>query len=354
MKLWISLLKRNSRSLIVYSFRTMSRYQPSNDNKPVALITRRVPTAGEELLSKYCQIRKIDGDLPPSREELLKQIKDVDALFCLLTDKIDSTVLDAAGPNLKVIGTMSVGYDHIDIEACKSRGIPVGYTPEVLTDATAELTVALLLNTSRRLSEGVHAVKAGLWGTWQPLWLCGQGLHHSTVGIVGLGRIGLAIGRRLQPFGVDRFLYTGNTRKETAEQEICATFVSMDELLEQSDFVIVSCALTDQTKGMFNTEAFKKMKRNAILVNTSRGPVVNQDDLYLALKSGEIRAAGLDVTTPEPLPVDNPLLQLDNCVVLPHIGSATEETRSTMSLLTARNIIAALNGEQMPCKIPGT
>ncbi len=193
-------------------------------------------------------------------------------------------------------------------------------------------------------------MKAGLWATWAPLWMCGPSLQHSTVGIVGMGRIGLAVSKRLQPFGVGSFLYTGHAPKDNAK-EVAAEFVDMDTLLAQSDFVIVCCALTPETEGMFNEEKFSKMKKTSIFVNTSRGGVVNQEDLYKALKNGEICGAGLDVTVPEPLPIDSPLLTLDNCIVLPHIGSATNETRSCMSQLTARNILATLNGKPMPSQI---
>ncbi len=197
---------------------------------------------------------------------------------------------------------------------------------------------------------GIDAVKTGKWGTWTPLWLCGPTLAGSTVGIVGLGRIGLEVAKRLQPFKVSNFLYSGRSEKSEAK-EVNAKYVSFEDLLKASDFVIITCALTPETQGMFNKSSFKLMKKSAILVNSSRGGVVNQEDLYEALKSGEIRAAGLDVTTPEPLPTSSPLLQLENCLVLPHIGSATEETRQQMSELTANNILAALQGKQMPAQI---
>ena len=193
-------------------------------------------------------------------------------------------------------------------------------------------------------------MKAGEWGTWKPLWLCGASLLNSTVGIVGLGRIGLAVAKRLQPFGVSRFLYTGNSPKPEGV-DVGAEFVTMDTLLKESDFVIVCCALNEKTKEMFNRSLFDKMKKTAVFINTSRGGVVHQGDLHEALKFGRIGAAGLDVTTPEPLPTDSPLLQLKNCVVLPHIGSATNDTRSMMSELTAQNILAALSGRPMPSQL---
>ena len=193
-------------------------------------------------------------------------------------------------------------------------------------------------------------MKTGKWGTWAPLWLCGPTLTGSTVGIVGMGRIGFEVAKRLKPFGVKHFLSYDKFEVQAAK-DIGVQYVTFDALLEQSDFVLLTCALTPETKGMMNKAAFSKMKSSAILINTSRGGVVNQDDLYEALSTGKIRAAGLDVTTPEPLPPSDPLAQLSNCLILPHIASATDETRSEMSLLTARNILAALEGKSMPAQV---
>lgn len=340
------------RSLNPSRFTTSSvrRISMATQNRPKVYVTRRVPEIGLQILSPHCEISQWQSDDPVPRHELLKNVSGKDALFCLLTDKIDKEVLEQAGPSLRVIGTMSVGYEHIDLEECKRRNISVGFTPDVLTNATAELTVALLLATSRRLKEGIQAVADGSWGTWKPLWLCGSGLDGSTVGIVGLGRIGLAVAKRLSPFGVSKFLYYGRTEKETAK-DIGAEFVSFDSLLEKSDFVLGCCSLTEDNKELFNKTAFQKMKKTAVFINTSRGGLVNQTDLYAALSTGQIAAAGLDVTSPEPLPTDNPLLTLQNCVILPHIGSATEKARSAMSEVTARNILSCLRGQDMPSKL---
>ncbi|NXT05748.1 GRHPR reductase, partial [Prunella fulvescens] len=253
-----------------------------------------------------------------------------------------------AGPGLKVISTLSVGFDHLALDEIKKRGIRVGYTPDVLTDATAELSVALLLSACRRLPEAAEQVRSGGWTTWKPLWMCGHGLSDSTVGIIGLGRIGQAVARRLKPFGVRKFLYTGSAPKPESAAEFGAEFVPLTRLAEESDFVVVTCALTPATQGMCNKDFFGRMKKTSVFVNTSRGAVVNQQDLYEALAHGHIAAAGLDVTTPEPLPTDHPLLSLQNCVILPHIGSATYATRSTMAVLAARNLLAGLRGEPMP------
>ncbi|XP_034453701.1 glyoxylate reductase/hydroxypyruvate reductase [Hippoglossus hippoglossus] len=312
-------------------------------------VTRRIPQEGMKLLSAAgeCEVSQWDSSEPVPRAELLKGVERADGLLCMLTDKIDAEVLDAAGPNLKVISTMSVGFDHLAVDEIKKRGIRVGYTPDVLTDATAELTVALLLSTARRLPEGVEEVKNGGWSSWDPIWLCGYGLSGSTVGIIGLGRIGMAVAKRLMPFGVKRLLYSGRTAKPQAA-EVNGEFVPLDTLVPESDFIVLTCSLTPETQGLCDKAFFSKMKNTAVLINSSRGTVVNQDDLYEALSSGQIAAAGMDVTTPEPLPTNHPLLTLKNCVVLPHIGSATYATRGVMSALTAQNLLAGLRGTEMP------
>ncbi|XP_032634641.1 glyoxylate reductase/hydroxypyruvate reductase-like isoform X2 [Chelonoidis abingdonii] len=281
-------------------------------------VTRRIPREGLAALSQagVCSIQQWDSDEPIPRSELLAGVAGKHGLLCLLSDRIDKEVLDAAGSNLKIISTLSVGVDHLALEEIKKRGIRVGYTPDILTDATAELSVALLLATCRRLPESVEEVKNGGWTTWKPLWMCGYGLSDSTVGIIGLGRI-----------------------------------VPLAKLAEESDFVAVTCSLTPDTKGMCNKDFFSRMKKTSVFINTSRGAVVNQEDLYQALVSGQIAAAGLDVTTPEPLPTDHPLLSLKNCVILPHIGSATYATRSAMSVLSANNLLAGLKGESMPSEL---
>nr|KAF6331742.1 glyoxylate and hydroxypyruvate reductase [Pipistrellus kuhlii] len=281
-------------------------------------VTRRIPPEGRALLAGAadCEVEQWDSDEPIPRKELERGVAGAHGLLCLLTEQVDRTLLDAAGANLKVISTMSVGVDHLALDEIKKRGIRVGYTPDVLTDATAELAVSLLLTTCRRLPEAIEEVKNGGWTAWKPLWMCGHGLTQSTVGIIGLGRI-----------------------------------VPTSYLAAESDFIVVSCSLTPATKGLCNKDFFQRMKNTAVLVNISRGDVVNQDDLYQALASGQIAAAGLDVTTPEPLPTNHPLLTLKNCVILPHIGSATHGTRNTMSLLASNNLLAGLRGEPMPSEL---
>ncbi|XP_076648993.1 glyoxylate reductase/hydroxypyruvate reductase-like [Halictus rubicundus] len=319
-------------------------------SRPKVLITRPdIPAAGLNLLKEQCDIILWEKAEPIPRSTLLSKVQNVDGVYCLLTDKIDDEVLEAAGPQLKVVGTMSVGVDHLDLNALKNRNIKVGYTPGILTDATAELTVALLLATSRRLVESNRAIYKGEWKAWSPTWMCGPGLAGSTIGIVGLGRIGAQVAKILKAFNTAEILYTSRTMKPEAS-EFGGKKVELHELLQRSDFVIVATALTQETRQMFSRSAFDKMKRSAIFINVSRGEVVDQSALIEALKEGRIRAAGLDVMTPEPIPLDSELLKLDNCVILPHIGSAAMETREEMSRITAKNILAVLNGtpDQMP------
>ncbi|MED6244720.1 hypothetical protein ATANTOWER_022331 [Ataeniobius toweri] len=317
---------------------------------PRVYVTRQIPPEGLRILrdSGQVQFELWDSDdVPVPRNELLQNVKGVDGLLCVLTEKIDAELLDAAGPNLKVLSTMSVGFDHLSLEELKKRGIRVGYTPEVLTDAVAELTVALLLATSRRLIEATHEAKTGGWGTWRTLWLCGYELANSTVGILGLGRIGVAIAERLAPFKVKKFIYTDVAPRPELAKAINAEYVSLDELAKQSDFLSVCCALTPETKEICNKDLFAKMKNTSIIINTSRGGVVNQEDLYEALSTGQIAGAGLDVTVPEPLPTSHPLFTLKNCVILPHIASASYSTRNAMSALAVNNLLLGLRGQPM-------
>ncbi|XP_068966278.1 glyoxylate reductase/hydroxypyruvate reductase [Bombus flavifrons] len=349
--------KSNQRSLLLIAFKLLRRNDqkfvtssPVKMNRPKVLITRPdIPAAGLNLLKEQCDVVLWEKPEPIPKSVLLSKIQNMDGVYCLLTDKIDEEVLNAAGPQLKVVASMSVGVDHLDLQALKKRNIKVGYTPGILTDATAELAVALLLSTSRRLIEANRAIYKGEWKAWSPTWMCGPGLFGSTVGIVGLGRIGIQVARCLNSFNTAKILYTSRSIKQEAS-EFGGEKVELDMLLETSDFVIVTTALTPDTRQMFNKNTFKKMKRSAIFINVSRGEVVDQSALIEALKSGIIRAAGLDVMTPEPIPLDSELLKLDNCVVLPHIGSAVTETREEMSIITAKNIIAVLKGT--PAEMP--
>ena len=270
-------------------------------------------------------------DMPLTRSELLARAPGSVAVLCMLSDKIDKEFLDAAGDQLRVVATLSVGVDHIDLDECEKRGIKVGNTPDVLTNSTAELTVGLLLNATRRLAEAATEAKEGRWATWTPFWLAGRDVAESTVGIVGLGRIGRAVLERLRPFQPAALLYTGRTAKDCPGAEFVA---DKHEFLSRCDIVIATCALTDGTRNFFDRAAFASMQPHAYLVNVSRGACLDQDALVDALKASGtpegIAGAALDVTSPEPLPADHALFSFPNCFITPHIGSATTLTRTRM------------------------
>ncbi|RUS27550.1 hypothetical protein BC938DRAFT_483085 [Jimgerdemannia flammicorona] len=413
---------------------------------PRIVVTRVLPPTSQAALEKLSNVEMVqwkeDRNMP--RDLLLNSIKGADGLLCMLTDKVDQELFKVAGPKLKVVSTMSVGFDHVDTAELKQRGIKLGYTPDVLTDATADTTVMLLLAAARRLKE--HQSCGGWrdlnvtchnyptqWREWGPNWLCafclmatvsrhifsqsnfipGVQFTSKTLGVVGLGRIGEAVAHRLRAFGISRVLYSGRgTKHEAAARLGGALHVPFHGLLAKSDFIVVCCALTEETKGMFNYDAFRRMKSSAvgsgrnrwwmvlggeigegsyvmgavgIFVNTARGGHVVQDDLARALQENLIAAAGLDVTTPEPLPTDSPLLGFKNCIVVPHIGelshkarmfvilsnivdlnisvsflfcfsavsscaigSATTETRDEMGHMAVANLLAGLKGETLP------
>jgi len=307
-------------------------------------ITRIIPDRGLVLVKERFPTCDIwSADMPPSREELLQRVRGVDGLLCLLTEKIDSELMDAAGSQLKVISSMSVGVDHIDVAAATTRGIPIGNTPGVLTDATADMAFALLFASARRVVEGEKYVRSGSWKTWNPNLLLGADFVGATLGIIGFGRIGQAVAKRAQGFDMRAVFYD-----PTAEEAFGARSMDLDTLLRESDFVSVHVPLTEKTQRMVNANFLAKMKSNSILVNTSRGGVVDQVALYEVLKAKRIFAAALDVTDPEPLPTDNPLLELENCLIVPHLGSASQHTRDMMSLLAAENLIAGLKGKRLP------
>ena len=319
-------------------------------NKPRIVVTRRVPQAGLDLVQQEADMRLWDSDEPIPRATLLEWVQGIDGLYCLLTERIDDELLDAAGPSLKVVSTISVGYDHIDVDACKRRNIAVGNTPGVLTDTTADLAMGLMLATARRIPESIAAVRRGEWTTWKPEWMAGYDVHGSTVGIVGFGRIGIAVAKRLRGFDC-RILYSDVAPRPDVAAELGAEYVDFDTLLAESDFITVHTALTPETRNLFNAAVFKKMKPTAILINTSRGGTVDTEALYQALVNGEIAGAGLDVTVPEPLPLDHPLMNMPNCVILPHIASASYDTRAKMAVIAAENVIAGAKGEPLPCPV---
>ncbi|MCP4543527.1 MAG: D-glycerate dehydrogenase [Chloroflexi bacterium] len=313
--------------------------------KPRVYVTRKVPEQGIALLGQECQVEIWEGALPVPRDVLMEKVTDIDGLYCLLTERVDAELLDAA-PRLRVVSNMAVGYNNIDVDACTARGIPVGNTPGVLTDTTADCAFALLMTAARRIVEGVDYVRAGRWKTWEPMLLMGQDVHTATLGIIGFGRIGQAVARRARGFDM-RVLYHDTCVSDVAS-DLDATSVDLDTLLAESDFVSLHVPLTEETHHLIGEEALQKLKPTAILVNTARGPVVDPDALCRALRDGEIAYAALDVTEPEPIPVDHPLLSLPNCIVVPHIASASVATRTKMAVIAARNLVVGLRGEQLP------
>jgi glyoxylate reductase len=312
-------------------------------------VTRRIPAAGLDRIAAECDAEVWQESLPPPREVLLKKIAGCEGILTLLTEKVDAQFLDAAGPQLKVISNFAVGYNNIDLAEATRRKIRVGNTPDVLTDATADMAFALLMAASRRIVEGHDAIRAGQWKTWEPLGYIGVDLVGRTIGIVGMGRIGYAMARRCHGGWGMRVLYHDQFRHERAEQELNAVAVDFDTLLAQSDFVSVHTDLNEASKGMFNATAFAKMKKTAVFINSARGPIHRQRDLYEALKNQIIFAAGLDVTDPEPIPLDDPLLTLPNCVIAPHIASATISSRNGMAEIAADNLLAGLNDQPLRC-----
>jgi glyoxylate reductase len=287
-----------------------------------------------------------DREIPPPHEVLVEKVRDKQGLFCLLTDRIDAALMDAA-PALKVISQCAVGYDNIDVGAATARGIPVGNTPGVLTDATADFAFTLLMAAARRVGEAIDYVRAGRWTTWGLTLLLGQEVYGATLGIIGLGRIGKALARRASGFAM-RVLYHDAVRQPEAEAELGVQYCEMDELLRESDYVSLHTSLTEETRGLIDARALSTMKPSAILINTARGPIVDSDALYEALKEGQIAYAALDVTDPEPLPADHRLLDLPNLIVTPHIASATVTSRNLMATRAVRNLVAGLRGEQLP------
>lgn len=313
---------------------------------PKVLVTRRVPDEGLAMVRAACDVNLWDSDEVIPRETLLRDVADVDGLYCLLTEKVDARLLDAA-PKLKVVSNMAVGFDNIDVAECTRRKLPVGNTPGVLTETTADLAWALMMAAARRVVEGADYVRAGRWTTWGPLLLRGPDVHGATLGIFGFGRIGQAMARRARGFDM-RVLYTDQVHYESAEKELGATFVDFDTLLARSDFLTVHTTLNPDTWYAINADALSKMKPGAVLINTARGPIVDPQALYDTLKAGRIFAAALDVTDPEPLPADHPLLTLPNCLVVPHIASASIATRAKMATMAAENLLAGLRGDRLP------
>ncbi len=314
--------------------------------KPKVYVTRLIPEEGLEMVKEFCEAKVWEGELPPPRDVLLEEVREIEGLLCLLTDKVDAELMDAA-PKLKVVSNYAVGYDNIDVAEATKRGIVVGNTPGVLTDTTADLAFALLMAAARRIVEGDKFVRAGKWKTWGPKLLLGRDVHGATLGIIGLGRIGSAVAKRARGFDM-RILYYDIRRREDLEEEWGIEYADLDTLLAESDFVTIHTILSPETYHLIGEREFKLMKKTAILVNAARGPIVDPKALYKALKDGEIAYAALDVTEPEPIRPDDPLLELENIIVVPHIGSASIATRTKMATMAAENLIAGLKGEMPP------
>ncbi|MBX9257450.1 D-glycerate dehydrogenase [Desmonostoc muscorum CCALA 125] len=313
---------------------------------PQVFITRRLPTQLQRL-EEIANVEVWSKRQPPPYEVLLEKVKEVNGLLCLLSDQIDRHLLEV-GISLQVISQMAVGYDNIDIGAATARGIPVGHTPGVLTDATADLTWALLMVAARRIVEADRFVRAGEWQTWEPDLLLGPNIAGATLGIVGFGRIGQAMARRAKGFDM-RVLYTSRHRCDLElEQKLGVEFTNFESLLQVSDFVTIHTPLSPETDHLFEENEFALMKQSAILINTARGAIINPNALYKALSSGEIAGAAIDVTQPEPIPTNSPLLTLDNLIITPDIGSASLQTREKMASMAIDNLIAGLKGERLP------
>ena len=317
--------------------------------KPRVFVTRVIPSIGLDRLVSTCDVDVWQEPLSPSRETLLQRIKGCDGVLTLLTERVDAEFFTAAGEQLKVVSNYAVGFNNIDIDEATRRGIRVGNTPDVLTDATADMAVTLLMTAARRIVEAAGYIRAGNWKTWEPLGHVGVDLVGKTLGIVGMGRIGLEVARRCRGGWNMDVLYHDNYRNETAERDLAARRVDLDTLLTESDFVSVHVNLDESTAGMFGAAAFRKMKPTAVFINSARGPLHNQTDLYEALNSGEIFAAGLDVTDPEPIEMNDPLLTLSNCVIVPHIASATVSSRGGMAEIAADNLLAGLENRPLRC-----
>ncbi|MBC7217004.1 MAG: D-glycerate dehydrogenase [Candidatus Caldatribacterium sp.] len=315
--------------------------------RPNVFVTRRIPEEGLRIVAEYCEMEVSDFDGVLPKEILLEKVRGRDGILCLLTDTIDREVMEAAGPNLKVIANYAVGYNNIDVEEATRRGIMVTNTPGVLTETTADLAWALLMSIARRIVEADKFVRAGKFRGWEPMLFLGTDVYGATLGIVGFGRIGQAVARRAQGFNM-RVLYYDLVRAPFhVERELKAEFRSLPELLQEADFVSIHVPLTRDTYHLIGEKELQMMKREAYLINTARGPIVDEKALVRALKEGWIRGAALDVFENEPK-VEPELLELDNVVLAPHIGSASYATRTRMAVMAAENLVRALQGEVPP------
>ncbi|MEM4700513.1 MAG: glyoxylate reductase [Candidatus Bathyarchaeia archaeon] len=316
--------------------------------KPKVYVTRELPERGMKIIKERFDAEVWPEYGPPPKDEIIRKARDVDALVTLLSDKIDAEVFDAA-PKLKIIAQMAVGYDNIDVAEATKRGIYVTNTPGVLTETTADFAWALLMAIARRVVEADKYVRSGQWKvSWHPSMMLGRDVHGATLGILGAGRIGTAVARRAKGFNMKIIYYDVIPMPPEVEKELGARRVDLDTLFREADFLSIHVPLTKETYHIVNEEKLRLMKKTAYIINTSRGPVVDEKALYKALKEGWIAGAALDVFEQEPTPMDNPLLKLDNIVVAPHIASASYETRSKMAEMVAENLVAFFEGRQPP------
>ncbi|MGH2407128.1 MAG: 2-hydroxyacid dehydrogenase [Candidatus Limnocylindrales bacterium] len=323
----------------------------TDSRRPRVFVGRRIPDEGLSLVMAETDADLWTEPLPPPRDELLRRVHGIDGLLSLLTDRVDDELLDAAGPGLRVVSNFAVGFDNIDVPACTRRGIPVGNTPGVLTETTADLAFGLLMAAVRRIPEGYDYVRAGTWKTWGPMLLLGPDVHHATLGIVGFGRIGREMAKRAHGFDMTVLVHDAYPPSADEQAALGVSVVPFDELLARSDVISLHVNLTDETRHLIDAAALARMKKTAILVNTSRGPVIDQAALADALRNEVIAGAALDVTDPEPMPADDPLLGFPNCLVVPHIASASRATRGKMAAMAAANLLAGLRGERLPTPV---
>jgi glyoxylate reductase len=319
--------------------------------KKKVFVCRRIPQLALKRLETEVELTVWPDELPPSRSELLKHVQGCDGILSLLSDRMDAEVFEQAGSQLRVVSNYAVGFNNIDVREAHRRGIKVGNTPGVLTEATADIAAGLILATARRFSESLEQVKRLEWKTWDPLGLLGLDLRGATLGIVGMGRIGMALAKRMH-YGWDmNVIYTARSDKPDAETLLNAKRVDLETLLRRADIVSLHADYNPSTHHLINSTTLGLMKSTAILINTARGGLIDQDALYHAMKHGTIWGAGLDVTDPEPLPADSPLRELERCVILPHIGSATVETRQAMADIAVNNLLAGLHGRPLPHEV---
>lgn len=311
--------------------------------RPRVFVARQLPGRAIEYLSEHADVDTWPAEAPPTAPELVWRAADCDGILSLLTDRIDSSLLDKM-PGLLVVSNMATGFDNVDVAAASAREVLVTRTPGVLAETTADFAFALILAAARRVVEGDRYTRQGRWTTWGPEILLGHDVYGATLGIVGMGGIGTEVAKRATGFGM-RVLYNSRRRKREVEAETGARFAALDRVLRDADIVTLHAPLTDETRRMINAESLRTMKPTAILVNTGRGGLVDQAALYDALSTGTIAGAALDVTDPEPMAADDPLLTLDNVIVTPHIASASVATRSRMAMLAAENLVTALSGE---------